>query len=79
MTNTELLKKKIKDSGFKLTYLAKTCGITYPCLLGRLKGESEFRANEMRLLSELIKLSDSDKLAIFFANNVDETSTEVIA
>lgn len=75
MTNTELLKEKIKQSGYKLCFIAQRCGLTYPAFLSRLKGEQEFRTDEMRAISELLALSDADNIAIFFAHDVDEIST----
>lgn len=75
MTNTELLKAKIKNSGYKITFIAQKCGITYQAFLSRLKGEQEFRVDEMRAISNLLSLSDEDNIAIFFARDVDETAT----
>ncbi len=75
MTNTELLRKKIDDSGYKLVFLAEKCGLTYNGLLKKLKGETEFKAPEMAVLKDQLNLDADDMEAIFFAGDVDKTST----
>lgn len=75
MTNTELLRKKIDDSGYKLVFLAEKCGLTYNGLLKKLKGETEFKAPEMAVLKDQLNLDADDMEAIFFAADVDKTST----
>ena len=46
MTNTELLREKIDQSGYKLRFIAKKIGITYQGLLNKINNRSEFRAND---------------------------------
>ena len=67
MTNTVLLREKIDASGYKLSFLAKKCGITYQAFLSRMKNEVEFRVNEVRVLKELLNLSDEDVAKIFYS------------
>lgn len=50
MTNTELLREKIDQSGYKLRFIAKKIGITYQGLLNKINNRSEFRANEIQAL-----------------------------
>lgn len=71
MTNTTLLADRIKESGYKLQFIAERCGLTYQGLLPKLKGERDFRQTEIIALRDLLRLSDSDCNAIFFAENVD--------
>lgn len=71
MTNTTLLAEKIRQSGYKLQFLAERCGLTYAGLLPKLKGEREFRQTEITALRDLLKLSDADCNAIFFVDCVD--------
>lgn len=71
MTNVTLLAEKIRLSGYRLQYIAEQCGVTYQGLLPKLKGEREFRQTEITALRDLLKLSDADCNAIFFADNVD--------
>lgn len=71
MTNTELLRKKIDDSGYKLTYIAKQVGITYQGLMNKINNETEFKATEIQILKTLLNLTDDERDCIFFASNVD--------
>ena len=71
MTNTALLAEKIRMSGYKLQFIAERCGGTYQGLLPKLKGEREFRQTEIVALRELLKLTDAECNAIFFAEEVD--------
>lgn len=66
MTNTELLRKKIDDSGYKLTYIAKQIGITYQGFLKKINNETEFKATEIQLLCELLNIGIQEKEDIFF-------------
>ena len=76
MTNTALLKKKIQESGYKVYYIATRCGLTYPGLQPKINGEREFTQIEMSNLRDILKLSADEFDAIFFAQNVEETSTK---
>lgn len=67
MTNVILLREKINNSGFKLTFIAKKCGITYQALLSRLKNKVEFRVDEVRVLKDLLSLTDEEVAKIFYS------------
>ena len=66
MTNTVLLQKRIDESGYKINFIAKKCGLTYQGFIKKVKNESEFKASEIQILKELLNLSDEDSNAIFF-------------
>lgn len=66
MTNTMLLQKRIDESGYKINFIAKKCGLTYQGFIKKVKNESEFKASEIQILKELLNLSDEDSKAIFF-------------
>lgn len=70
MTNRELLRKRIKESGIKMKYLASECGITAQAFSSKMVGKSEFNATEMAVLREKLELSDGDFLTIFFDTEV---------
>ncbi len=70
MTNRELLRKHIKESGIKMKYLASACGITAQAFSSKMVGKSEFNASEMAVLKEKLGLSDGDFLTIFFSTEV---------
>ncbi len=69
MTNTELLEKKINESGFKKSYIAKRIGLksTYG-LSKKIRNENEFKATEINALCELLRIDSlEEKEQIFFA------------
>lgn len=75
MTNTELLREKITASGYKLTFIAQKCGLTYQGFLNKLNNESEFRSGEIMAIRELLNIPCDEADDIFFAKNVDKSST----
>lgn len=75
MTNTKLLKLKINDSGYKLSFLAKKIGITTYTLLKKIKNETEFKATEIKTLGELLKINQEETMKIFFGTNVECEAT----
>jgi hypothetical protein len=62
-----LLKKKIRDSGYKVGFIAKNCNLTSAGLHKKLNGQSEFKQSEIKSLKDLLKISDKD-LNIYFFN-----------
>lgn len=67
MTNTELLRAKIEQSGYKMRFIACKVGITYQALLNKINNQSEFRAKEIQALYNLLHLTEEERVAIFFA------------
>lgn len=68
MTNTVLLEQYIKKSGYKKSFIAKKLGLTAYGFTLKVNNKSEFKASEMTILCELLKISAKDKEAIFFAH-----------
>lgn len=66
MTNTALLRKKIDESGYKLRFIAKQIGITYQGFLKKINNETEFKAKEIMILCDLLKIDIQEKELIFF-------------
>jgi transcriptional regulator with XRE-family HTH domain len=67
VTNTSFLKDYIKQSGYKIRYLAQQLGISEHSLSRKINGKNEFKANEIELLCKLLKIGAKDRMAIFFA------------
>lgn len=67
MTNTEMLKEAIKNSGVSITFLAEKCGISRVALYSKIEGDREFKQTEIAVLKEVLHLSQKDRDAIFFA------------
>lgn len=71
MTNTELLKKKIEESGISITFLAEKCGISREYFYKKINNETEFKQSEIAVLTNLLRLNQSERDSIFFARKVD--------
>ena len=71
MTNTDLLKEILSDSGYKLAYVADKLGITYQGFLNKINNESEFKASEIQTLKELLNLTNKERDKIFFTKKAD--------
>ena len=66
MTNLDILKKKIADSGISLDDLIWLSGIRKCRLLLLLSGKVEFRASEMVSLSQALCLTGEESESLFF-------------
>lgn len=65
MVDIDKLKAKISESGMMLKTISERSGITPPTLSRRLKGESDFTADEIVRLSKALKLKASERNDIF--------------
>lgn len=76
MTNTELLKDKIRQSGLKLGFIAEKLDTSYHWLNKKMNNEVEFKVCEIQTLCELLNITSlKEKDEIFFAKNVEKSST----
>lgn len=71
MTNYALLKERISNSGMTMVAIAEKSGILRETLYNRLKGIGDFTASEMLALSDVLRLSNKERDAIFFARKVE--------
>lgn len=67
MNGMELLRQKIDDSGYKLKFVAQQCGLTYVGFLNKMKGNTQFLASEIKVLTELLHLTTDEVTTIFFS------------
>ena len=58
MTDFNLLKQKISESGMTMVAIAEKTGILRETLYNRLKGIGDFTASEMMALSETLRLTN---------------------
>ena len=65
MDKAENLKNLIAENGFKLGFIAKKLGIRYESFYFKLKGETKFNQDEIKILVDLLKIP-SDKIFNFF-------------
>lgn len=76
MTNTRLLRKYIQNKGLKLSYIAEQLDIALATLARKIENESEFTANEIKKMHDILDLSSlEEREKIFFACNVEKLST----
>lgn len=66
MKGLELLRRKIDESGYKLSFIAEKCGLTYQGFKKKLDGYTEFKVSEVGILRDLLHLTDEEVQAIFF-------------
>ena len=66
MKGLELLRKKIDESGYKLSFIAEKCGLTYQGFKKKLDGNTEFKVSEVGILRDLLHLTEEEVQAIFF-------------
>lgn len=71
MTNTSLLERYIKKSGYKKSFLADQISVSRAGFSLKLKNKSVFDANEIDILCKLLDIGTKDRMAIFFAKKVD--------
>lgn len=75
MTDFEMLKEKIRDSGMTMVAISKKSGILRETLYNRLNGVGDFTASEMMAISKTLNLSNDERDAIFFAEKVELNAT----
>ena len=67
MTNTKLLEDAIERSGLKKGYIAERLGVSRGGLTNLCNNRAEFKASQIQVLCDLLKLTDEQRNAIFFA------------
>lgn len=71
MTDTKLLRQKIKDSGLRMGFLVGKLDTSYGWLDKKIDGVVPFKAWEIQVLCEVLNITDlQEKENIFFAENV---------
>ena len=68
MTNSDLLRKKISESGYKMEFIAQEIGITRQSLSKKVKNESAFDQYEIQAICKVLGIESlEEKERIFFA------------
>lgn len=75
MTDSELLKKKISESGLPVSFIAKKLGISREGLYKKINGTTEFKASEILAITDLLRLDSDSREDIFFNQKVECKST----
>lgn len=66
--DTALLNDYIKKSGYRMDFIVKTLGISRQAFDRKRKGDISFRAPEVYVLCDLLKIPDDVKTKIFCLN-----------
>lgn len=73
MTNTELLERKIAESGKKKGYLAAKCNLSRTGFYNCVNNLAEFKTGHIKVLCEELNITDlAEKEAIFYC--IDDSS-----
>lgn len=73
MTRSDVLRDKIKSSGYKYNFLAKKLNISYYALRLKIDNKSFFNAREIHELCKLLHITSlAEKEYIFFASDVQK-------
>lgn len=67
MTNVELLSKAIKKSGLRRRFIADSLEMGYDSFYKKCNGKTQFKASEIKALSELLHLSLEEMQEIFLS------------
>ena len=77
MVNIELLKSEIEDLGITQTVLAKKCGVSRQTISNWFENPNNISTYHARVIADALRITEHNKLlAIFFAPNVENTSTK---
>lgn len=63
--NTKMLQQKIKNSGLKMGFIAEKLGRSRQALSDKIQGKTEFLPSEIRVLCELLQITDEERRLIF--------------
>lgn len=67
MTDLVQLKKRIDDSGLKVSKIAEKMGISTTAYHNKVNGKVEFKSTEIKTLQEVLNLTGEDVLNIFLS------------
>lgn len=73
--NLEYLNDRIAVSRIPITAIAEGLGLSRQSLYLKMKGERDFKTSEVSKLCEILRLTDEEKMLIFFADKVDKSVT----
>ena len=77
MTDTKRLEEKIKESGITKVHIGKKLNLTPYGLSKKIKGITEFKAEEISRICKILNIADlQEKEDIFFAKLIDSKSTK---
>ena len=77
MTNSDLLRKAIKDAGLKISAVMKALGIkSYTTMRDKINNVKNFTVREIDILCVLLRLTVEQREQIFFADETELNSVQ---
>lgn len=76
MVDTNKLKQKIKEKGLKFGYLAQLLGISENTFTKKMKGIVDFKATELKILRDVLELTNEELDSVFFADDFADLAKE---
>lgn len=76
MVNTEKLQGRMREKKHTLNSLSKECGISTTTLFNKIHNIHEFKAREIKAISNILDITLPDLNAIFFVSDVEQNSTK---
>ena len=77
--NLEYLNGKISLSRIPITAIAEEMGLSRQSLYLKMKGERDFKTSEVEKLCEVLRLTEDERMLIFFADEVDNSVNDTTA
>ena len=71
MTNSKKLKELLESRGVSFSLVAKKIGMTRQGLHKKFEDGSDFKAYQMIIIKDLLRMTDEEARDIFFSSNVD--------
>ena len=71
MVNTELLRSRIIETGFRINFIAGKVGVSYQGFLNKINNLSDFKSEEILSLQKILDLTAEERDRIFFNSKVD--------
>ena len=71
MTNTNLLKAKLREHGYLQDDVAEYLSISVTAFNNKLNNKNEFKDTEIQKMITLLDIANNDIVPIFFADNVE--------
>lgn len=73
--NLNYLNDRITLSKIPITAIAEEMGLSRQSLYLKMKGKREFKSSEVVKLCEILRLTEEERMLIFFADRVDKFGT----
>lgn len=71
--NLDYLNDRITLSRIPIAAIAEQMELSRQSLYLKMKGKREFKSSEVTKLCEILRLTDEEKMLVFFADRVDKT------